>query len=291
MTRIELVTIFFAGLSNLSTRNHQISCQAINMASLNALDAAPGPGAFSPFLKLPIELRAEIWAIVANCTPRLIEVTACDVYHDGMRRTYFKSRAPMPPIFHAKRESRSESQRFYKRMFEDLPTTGVKDRYIYLNPAIDIAVFLSTPEEDLRPRYVEMHSTGLDINGRPSVINDGYAFHFPAPLDTFQKAVCDWSFCFADSAKALEHAAILLCSDWSNNLACTAAGLSWCTNLKTIVLIDDNGLNRLAVEGFRWIRKGVKGELVEIKGEWDGDELSAKTELLEAFREMVILAL
>ncbi len=57
------------------------------------------------------------------------------------------------------------------------------------------------------------------------------------------------------------------------------------------MLIDDNGLNRLAVEGFRWIRKGVKGELVEIKGEWDGDELSAKTELLEAFREMVILAL
>ncbi len=54
------------------------------MASLDNLDPPAAPKTFSLFLKLPIELRAKIWAIAGNRTPRLVEVTACDVYHGSM---------------------------------------------------------------------------------------------------------------------------------------------------------------------------------------------------------------
>lgn len=113
--------------------------------------------AFSPFPRLPLELRRMIWLVAAQ-TPRVIEVSQKFILIRKLRQVYgmtgkidtkFKGQIP-PAILHATRESRSSALEVYTLLPFSVYETTIRvpraQRFkIYVNLNVDVLYLRSSP--------------------------------------------------------------------------------------------------------------------------------------------------
>ncbi|KAF7940553.1 uncharacterized protein EAE98_000680 [Botrytis deweyae] len=125
--------------------------QLANLPS-TPLISVPGPlEEFTPFSRLPLELRRKIWGFAALSYPRIFELVWCSSEND-LHRLFKVSKQTnrAPPILEVNREAREEGMRtFEKRVFNNCNTNtgipfkveGEKPQCTWFNPDLDTVYF------------------------------------------------------------------------------------------------------------------------------------------------------
>ncbi|KAI0968069.1 hypothetical protein F4678DRAFT_444456 [Xylaria arbuscula] len=109
---------------------------------------------FHPFLRLPVELRIQIWALAVgprrlDIGPHQMEMSLENMSHFKWGGTKYTSRIPPPGVMHACRESRQHAR--YQKAFFSPP-----DRYLWVNFQQDMICLAHYEVKVLAPHYADI---------------------------------------------------------------------------------------------------------------------------------------
>ncbi|KAH7403249.1 hypothetical protein BKA64DRAFT_722023 [Cadophora sp. MPI-SDFR-AT-0126] len=128
---------------NPGEREVVVSSAATDLLELIDPDNRLPISTFHPFMRLPKELRSDIWNIYIESTkPRYIHVTLSrpDTANEDRSASSFKTKSSVPAILHICRESRKVGLIRYTTIFNTINQSGVGRRQIFARPAADTII-------------------------------------------------------------------------------------------------------------------------------------------------------